>query len=158
MKVEDYIPGRSGCREERRSGWFPPSPAAVSASLEASSAIFALSKQKENGFSKLLPVQDNSLGRASIVPKKVSTKGRRIDLGLALLSVLNVGEPLLLEDIAAWCGCSPSAVSLIEQRALRKIRVRLKFRDRALCAELAVSEQEGFSTGARCSQAALDGS
>ena len=52
--------------------------------------------------------------------------GVEIDLGLALLSCLLVpGERLTTEDMAAWCGCSRSAIKRIEQRALRKVRQKL---------------------------------
>ncbi len=52
----------------------------------------------------------------------------RIDLGLALLSLAALpGTPLDQADIAAWCGCSRSNIWEIEQRALRKLRNRLRF-------------------------------
>lgn len=51
---------------------------------------------------------------------------QRIDLGLALLSCLLLpGESLTSEDMAAWCGCSRSAIQGIERRALAKVRQRL---------------------------------
>jgi DNA adenine methylase len=44
-------------------------------------------------------------------------------LGLALLSALcKPGEELSLEDIAAWCDCSPSTIQRIEKAALKKAR------------------------------------
>jgi hypothetical protein len=44
-----------------------------------------------------------------------------VDLGLALLSVLRQpGEPLTVEDIAAWCECAPSTIHRIELAALKK--------------------------------------
>lgn len=50
----------------------------------------------------------------------------QIDLGLSLLACLRKpGETLTAHDIAAWCGCSRSAIQAIEVRALRKLRVRL---------------------------------
>ena len=50
----------------------------------------------------------------------------RIDLGLSLLSVLRKpAETLSCEDIAAWCDCSRSHIQRIEQRALKKVRMRL---------------------------------
>lgn len=53
--------------------------------------------------------------------------GTEIDLGLALLACLRrPGETLSTEDIAAWCQCSRSAIWLIEQRALRKLRRALE--------------------------------
>ena len=52
--------------------------------------------------------------------------GAHIDLGLALLScLLRPGESLTSEDMAAWCGCSKSAIQSIERRALAKVRERL---------------------------------
>ncbi len=62
--------------------------------------------------------------------QELSEKERqsRIDLGLALLSlVCKPGVPLTQYDIAAWCGCSVANIYLIEQRALRKLRNRLRF-------------------------------
>lgn len=56
----------------------------------------------------------------------MSTHPERIDLGLALLSVLRIpGVPLALTDIAAWCECSKSRIYQIEKTALRKVRARL---------------------------------
>ena len=53
-------------------------------------------------------------------------KGNKIDLGLALLSVLLLpGEWLTLDDIAAWCDCSRERIRQIEESALRKVRRRL---------------------------------
>lgn len=55
-------------------------------------------------------------------------KAERIDLGLALLSLANPpGEErqaLSAYDIAAWCGCTHSAIQSIERRALRKLQRR----------------------------------
>lgn len=52
-------------------------------------------------------------------------KADRIDLGLALLSVLRIpGVPLGLGDIAAWCD-SKARIWQIEKAALRKVRARL---------------------------------
>ena len=49
-----------------------------------------------------------------------------IDLGLSLLACLRKpGETLTTHDIAAWCGCSRTAIQRIEERALRKVRQRL---------------------------------
>ena len=64
-------------------------------------------------------------------------KTANIDLGLAILSVLaNPGEPLTLDDIAAWCGCSRQAIENIERRALKKLRNALFFTDRQTWNEL----------------------
>ena len=58
--------------------------------------------------------------------RRHGTQRERIDLGLALLSVLRMpGEHLSLEDIAAWCDCPQQSIARIERRALRKLRQRL---------------------------------
>jgi transcriptional regulator len=50
-------------------------------------------------------------------------KSARIELGLALLERrCEWGKPVTQDEIAAWCGCSRSAIWQIEKRALRKIR------------------------------------
>jgi hypothetical protein len=49
-----------------------------------------------------------------------------IDLGLALLSVAFLGQPLTLEDIAAWCDCEPSTIHRIERGAMLKLRRALR--------------------------------
>ena len=52
--------------------------------------------------------------------------GTHIDLGLAILAcVRKPDEHLTSEDIAAWCGCTRSAIQSIERRALAKVRQRL---------------------------------
>ena len=57
---------------------------------------------------------------------RIRGKGARLDLGLALLSLLRKpGERLTLTDIAAWCGCPHQTIGRIEQRALRKLRAGL---------------------------------
>jgi hypothetical protein len=49
-------------------------------------------------------------------------RSMRIDFGLSILSILaRPGEPLTLQDIAAWCGCSHSAIQKIERRAIAKL-------------------------------------
>ena len=59
-------------------------------------------------------------------PSHRGTGNLHIDLGLALLSILRKpDEPLTHEDIAAWCGCSHQHIVRIEQRALRKLRLRI---------------------------------
>lgn len=61
----------------------------------------------------------------------------RVDLGLAILSVLAIpGEPLTMDDIAAWCDCSRQAIEQIERKALKKIRNALFFSDRQTWNEL----------------------
>ena len=72
------------------------------------------------------------------VPSSGAEKTARIDLGLALLSaVAEPGVSYTYDEIAAWCGCTNSAIYLIEQRALKKIRNALTFRDRASGRDLA---------------------
>lgn len=53
-----------------------------------------------------------------------------IDLGLAVNSVLmRPGDRITQEDLADICECSQAAIYLIEKRALRKLRLRLKRED-----------------------------
>lgn len=67
------------------------------------------------------------------VKKMGAEKHARVNLGLALLSWYALpGVSYTCEEIAAWCGCTESAIHLIEQSALRKIRNRLRFIDPAL--------------------------
>ena len=56
------------------------------------------------------------------------TPGANIDLGLAV-SALNLepGERRTTRDLAAFCNCTQQAIFHIEQRALRKLRVRFRF-------------------------------
>jgi hypothetical protein len=58
-------------------------------------------------------------------------KGRRkkgdsdIDLGLAISALtLRYGQTRTYEEIAGFCGCSKSAIQSIENKAMRKIRLR----------------------------------
>ena len=65
------------------------------------------------------------------------SKAQRIDLGLALLSFYaEPGEQYGYDEIAEWCDCTPEFIRQIEQRALKKLRVALRWRDPGLCAEL----------------------
>jgi hypothetical protein len=65
------------------------------------------------------------------------TKTQRVELGLALLSIVcRPGVPLTHRDIAAWCGCHWNAIFQIEQNALKKLS-NLRFRNPALWDELA---------------------
>ena len=70
-------------------------------------------------------------------------KGERIDLGLALLSLVNPPgaerQALSAAEIGAWCGCSHAAIQHIERRALRKLRRKLN----ALLREQVVSADFG---------------
>lgn len=51
------------------------------------------------------------------------SKSQRIDLGLAVIAaVRRPGESLTLRDMAEICGCSKSAIWLIERAALNKLR------------------------------------
>lgn len=59
------------------------------------------------------------------VPLSGLAKKQRIDLGLDIALASGVRGPLTLGEIATWCGCTTQAISLIEQRALRKLRMRL---------------------------------
>jgi hypothetical protein len=55
------------------------------------------------------------------------TFSSRIDLGLALLSARRKpGEKFTHADIAAWCGCTPRYIGMVEQRALRKLRAAVR--------------------------------
>ena len=77
----------------------------------------------------------------------------RIDLGLALLSVLRQpGERLSLEDIAAWCDCPQQSIARIERRALRKLRQRLAESD--LRAEAGLERLIPFPVRGRLARAA----
>lgn len=65
-------------------------------------------------------------------------KTERMDLGLAILSC--VGKPgvsYTYDEIAAWAGCSNSAIYRIEREALKKLRKRAKFLKDPVLAELA---------------------
>lgn len=64
--------------------------------------------------------------------KNKTPESKRLDLGLAILScLLKPRETLTRYDIAAWCGCSRSAIYQIELKALRKVRSRLAPNDLA---------------------------
>ena len=63
---------------------------------------------------------------AQPLPNHNGAKSKRIDLGLAILSV--VAEPCVTHsagEIAAWCNCTPAMIRAIEVRALRRLRLRL---------------------------------
>lgn len=65
-------------------------------------------------------------------------KSVRVDLGLALLMVVRKPHRrLTTTDIAAWCGCTNTAIDNIQHRALKKLRNHLLFgRGRAAGREL----------------------
>ena len=51
-----------------------------------------------------------------------------IDLGLAIsAATLQPGEQRSTYELAAYCGCTHQNITRIEQRALRKLRIRLRF-------------------------------
>ena len=77
----------------------------------------------------------------------------RIDLGLALLSVLRKpGECLTLEDMAAWCDCPQQSIARIERRALRKLRQWLSESD--LRADAGLEDLIPFPVRVRLARAA----
>lgn len=49
----------------------------------------------------------------------MNIRQERIDLGLAVLSVVNDGQPLSLLDISDVCEVSPNAIHELEKRAKR---------------------------------------
>jgi hypothetical protein len=65
------------------------------------------------------------------------TKNADIDLGLAVSgATLEPGETRSHEDLAAFCGCSKTNIQHIEQRALRKLRNKLQFRNDPVLREI----------------------
>ena len=61
----------------------------------------------------------------------------RVNLGLALLSrVAMPGVRYSYDEIGAWAGCTNSAIQQIEQRALKKLRKRLRLQHDPLLTEL----------------------
>lgn len=75
--------------------------------------------------------------RDSSVPSHGRAKTERVDLGLALLSAVAVpGVSYTYDEIAVWCGCTETNIFSIEQRALKKLRNALRFRDPGLGREL----------------------
>jgi sigma-70-like protein len=64
------------------------------------------------------------------------TQGADIDLGLAVSALsLTPGERRTTEELALFCGCTRQNISRIEQRALRKLRVKLQFQKDPFLAE-----------------------
>jgi hypothetical protein len=60
------------------------------------------------------------------LPHNDGAKTKRIDLGLAVLSALTPPQAALTPaEIAAWCGCTPSMITSIEARALRRLREKV---------------------------------
>ena len=74
------------------------------------------------------------------VPSDGPEKTARIDLGLALLSVYAMpGVCYSYDEIAGWCGCTESAIFLIEKRAIKKLCNALRFRNRDLWDDLRIA-------------------
>jgi len=62
------------------------------------------------------------------VPRAGKARTARTDLGLALLHAIAIpGVRYTHDEIAFWCGCTGSAIWLIEQKARRKLLNRLLF-------------------------------
>lgn len=54
-------------------------------------------------------------------------KPDRINLGLAVSGLHSQkGVPRTCDDIASYCGCSRQRIQQIEERALRKLRYKLR--------------------------------
>lgn len=72
------------------------------------------------------------------LPQNGVAKSQRIDLGIELLlRRCQRGHPKTCLEIAAWCGCSRSAIWQIESRAFRKVRKLLyQYRDKFLAEAL----------------------
>lgn len=52
----------------------------------------------------------------------------RVDLGLALLEVLILPKQSLSRyDIAVWCGCTDAGIYMLEKKALKKLRNKIRF-------------------------------
>lgn len=65
-------------------------------------------------------------------PTAGAEKSQRMDLGLELLSIARApGLRLSCYEIAAWCGCTDSAIYRLEKRAMRKLANALKFGSRS---------------------------
>jgi sigma-70-like protein len=55
------------------------------------------------------------------------TQGADIDLGLAVSALsLTPGERRTTEQLAIFCGCTRQNISVIEHKALRKLRAKLR--------------------------------
>lgn len=73
-------------------------------------------------------MSDERQNRDRSVPMVGAEKTRRVDLGLELLCMRAMrGVPLIQDDIAAWCGCTRSAIFLLEKQALKKLANKLRF-------------------------------
>jgi len=70
-----------------------------------------------------------------------------------LLSLAAIpGESLTTHDIAAWCDCTPQAITNIERSAMVKLRNALRFGDRATWEELRASPSHGRRPARRVTQ------
>jgi hypothetical protein len=59
------------------------------------------------------------------MPRGRKKEGCDIDLGLAISALtLRYGQTRTYQEMADFCGCSRNAIQSIENKALRKIRVR----------------------------------
>jgi hypothetical protein len=59
-------------------------------------------------------------------------KGKRIDLGLAIISAISPpGRLWSYVEIAAFCDCSKTAIQQIERKALRKLGNLFRFQDKS---------------------------
>jgi hypothetical protein len=59
-------------------------------------------------------------------------KGKRIDLGLAIISAISPpGRAWSYVEIAAFCDCSKTAIQQIERKALRKLGNLFRFQDKS---------------------------
>ena len=58
---------------------------------------------------------------------KFGPKTERTNLGLELLSIAALPKAsFTYSEIAAWCGCSPEAIRIMEWKALRRLREAMK--------------------------------
>jgi hypothetical protein len=63
------------------------------------------------------------------VPRTGREKTARVDLGIALLHRVAVpGVQYTTDEIAAWAGCTNGMITLIERKALKKVRKKLDCR------------------------------
>ena len=72
------------------------------------------------------------------LPHNDGAKARRIDLGLAVLSAVAPRRAThSAAEIAEWCECTPSMISSIEARALRRLREKVRVQFNLSPAEMA---------------------
>lgn len=82
------------------------------------------------------------------LPKVGKEKTARVELGLACVAL--PGVCYTYDEIAAWAGCTETAIWHIERSALRKLRLRLRFVDRALGRDLFTELLERREPAALC--------